>query len=271
MEKDAFKFSGEAALNYDRYLGPLMFEPYAVDLISRINNTDVKSVLEIACGTGRVTRHLRNRFGANVKLTATDFNADMMAIAESKINDGSVIFGIEDAQHLSFVDNTFDLVVCQFGLMFLQDKKKGLSEALRVLKPGGTFIFNTWDKTENTPLLKLIFNDIILPYFKDEDTSRFLVPFSLFDAKVLKSWMDEIGFKDIETNRVLLKTSAPSSKEIINGFFLKHSLGAAVMAKNPADFDKTTEVMEKQIIKQFGEVNIELEFAALLFSGKKGG
>jgi len=269
MEKDAFKFSGELALNYDRYLGPMMFEPYAVDLVSRINTEGVKAVLEIACGTGRVTKHLRNHFAPEVKLIATDFNADMMNVAEGKLNDGSVVFGIEDAQNLSFADNTFDLVVCQFGLMFLQDKKKGLSEALRVLKPGGRFIFNTWDKTENTPLLKLIFNDIILPYFKDEDTSRFLVPFSLFDAALLKGWMEETGFVNVETNQVLLKTSAPSAEEIVNGYFRKHALGAAVTAKNPADFDVVAAEMEKQLIAQFGETDIKLRFSANLVSGIK--
>ncbi len=269
MEKDAFKFSGELALNYDRYLGPMMFEPYAVDLVSRINTEGVKAVLEIACGTGRVTRHLRNHFAPDVELIATDFNADMMSVAEGKLNDGSVVFGIEDAQNLSFADNTFDLVVCQFGLMFLQDKKKGLSEALRVLKPGGRFIFNTWDKTENTPLLKLVFNDIILPYFKDEDTSRFLIPFSLFDASVLKDWMEETGFVGVETNRVSLKTGAPSAEEIVNGYFLKHALGSAVAAKNPADVDIVAREMEKQVIMQFGETNLELQFSAILISGKK--
>ncbi len=269
MQKDAFKFSGELALNYDRYLGPLMFEPYAVDLVSRINTEGVKAVLEIACGTGRVTKHLRNHFAPEVKLIATDFNADMMSIAESKLNKGSVVFGIEDAQNLSFTDNSFDLVVCQFGLMFLQDKKKGLSEALRVLKPGGTFIFNTWDKTENIPLLKLIFNDIILPYFKDEDTTRFLVPFSLFDTSILKGWMEEAGFADVETNRVLLETGAPSAEEIVNGYFRKHALGGAVMAKNPADFDIVAGEMEKQVIARFGGINIELQFSAILVSGKK--
>jgi SAM-dependent methyltransferase len=179
MEKDAFKFSGEAAANYDHYLGPLLFEPYAIDLASKLNMAGVHSVLEIAAGTGRVTKHLRNHFGQNVKLTASDFNADMLQVAKNKLLTESIEFKVEDAQALSFPDQSFDLVVCQFGLMFLQDKKKGLREALRVLKPGGTFIFNTWDKTENVPMLKIIFNDTILPFFKGEDTSRFLVPFSL--------------------------------------------------------------------------------------------
>ncbi|WP_259069050.1 class I SAM-dependent methyltransferase [Mucilaginibacter sp. X4EP1] len=269
MEKDAFKFSGELALNYDRYLGPMMFEPYAADLVSRINTAGVKTVLEIACGTGCVTVPLRNHFAPNVELTATDFNADMMSVAESKLNNGSVVFGIEDAQNLSFPDNSFDLVICQFGLMFLQDKKKGLSEALRVLKPGGRFIFSTWDKTENIPLLKLIFNDIILPYFKDEDTTRFLIPFSLFDASQLKEWMEEAGFIEVETERVSLETGAPSYKEIVNGYFQKHALGGAVTAKNPADFDVVAAEMEKQVIAQFGETDIKLRFSANFVSGVK--
>jgi ubiquinone/menaquinone biosynthesis C-methylase UbiE len=269
MGKDAFKFSGEAAANYDHYLGPLLFEPYAIDLISRLETAGVHSVLEIASGTGRVTRHLRNHFGRHVKLTASDFNADMLQVAKNKLAGESIEFRIEDAQSLSFSDQSFDLVVCQFGLMFLQDKKKGLREALRVLKPGGTFIFNTWDKTENVPMLKIIFNDTILPFFKGEDTNRFLVPFSLHDETVLKGWMEEIGFEDVKTSRVVLKSSSLSPKEIVNAFFIKHSLGEAVITKDPAAFDKIAAEMEQKIERQFGKANLDIELAAFMVLGKK--
>jgi ubiquinone/menaquinone biosynthesis C-methylase UbiE len=279
MAKDAFRFSGEGAINYDRYLGPLLFEPYALDLASKIDasnlsssdlaSSSLSSVLEIACGTGRVTRHLRRVLNKDTRLVATDFNADMLQVAKSQLEDLSIDFQVEDAQNLSFPENSFDLVVCQFGLMFLKDKPRGLSEALRVLKPGGTFIFTTWDKTDNIPLLKLLFNDLILPCFKDEDTSRFLIPFSLFDPPLLEIWMKEANFSDVTISRVTLLSHAPTPQPIIDGFFLKHSLGKEVLEKSPADFNELIPKMEEQIIRQFGSANISFDLSAFYVSGKK--
>jgi len=269
MANNAFRFSGEAALNYDQYLGPFLFEPYAVELVSKLETENVGSVLELAAGTGRVTRHIRERFAPEVRFVASDYNADMLQVAKNKPYGKAIEFSIEDAQDLSFADNTFDLVVCQFGLMFLKDKKKGLSEAMRVLKPGGTFIFSTWDKTENIPLLKVVFNDVVIPFFKDGDPGRFEVPFSLFDPEVLKAWMEECDFKAVKTEKVVLQLHWPSVKEVVNSYFIKHSVGAEVMAKNPDAFDGLAAEMEARILKQFGAGEVKPNFAALFVSGKK--
>jgi ubiquinone/menaquinone biosynthesis C-methylase UbiE len=269
MAKDSFKFSGEAAMNYDRYLGPIMFEPYAAELVSRIDAANIASVLEVACGTGRVTRHLRDHFDAAVKLTATDFNVDMLAVAEGKLGAEAITFQLEDAQQLSFPDNSFDLVVCQFGLMFLKDKQQGLREAMRVLRPGGRFIFSTWDKLDNLPLLKLIFKEHVIAYFKHEDPARFQVPFSLHDTAVLKSWMEAAGFSHVETNRVQLVCHSPSVEEIVKGYFTKHSLGAEVYTKDPGAFDEMARKIEEDVIRLFGPTDINFELTAFFVSGEK--
>jgi ubiquinone/menaquinone biosynthesis C-methylase UbiE len=268
---EAFKFSGEGAKNYDQYLGPLLFEPYAIELASKIEQKNVAAVLELACGTGRLTRHLRSRFKAPVNLVASDINADMLRVAQKQLNDDSIEFRVEDAQNLSFPSGSFDLVVCQFGLMFLPDKKKGLSEAMRVLRPGGKFIFSTWDKTANVPLLKLIFNDTILPYFKGEDTTRFVVPFSLFDPLLLENWMEETGFRNIKISRLVLPSKATAAKEIVNAFFIKHSLGGEVAAKDPDDFARVARKMEDKIVRQFGAAEINFELTAFVAAAEKQG
>jgi len=174
--KEAFKFTGADAEYYDQYLGPILFEPYGKYLASLIDVADNSSVLEIACGTGRVTRHLRRALPGSVRVVATDLSSDMMDVAKRGIDNTGIEFRTEDAQNLSFADNTFDLVICQFGMMFLPDKAKGFSEVYRVLKPGGKFLSFTWDDTLNIPLYKLLVNDLILPHFADEDTTRFSPP-----------------------------------------------------------------------------------------------
>jgi ubiquinone/menaquinone biosynthesis C-methylase UbiE len=269
MAKDSFKFSGEAAMNYDRYLGPIMFEPAAIQLVSKIDTANVTSVLELACGTGRVTRHLRQLFAPHVELMATDFNTDMLGVALEKLDGEAIEFRVEDAQELSFADNSFDLVVFQFGLMFLKDKQKGLHEALRVLKPGGKFIFSTWDKLDNLPLIKLIIQDIVIAYYKDEDPTRFKVPFSLHDAATLEAWMTEANFVNVKVDRTAFTGHSPSLTEIVNGYFVKHSLGAEVFEKDPAAFDKMTVEIEQTVARQFGETDIDLPLTAFFVSGEK--
>jgi SAM-dependent methyltransferase len=269
MPNEAFGFSGEAALNYDKYLGPLLFEPYALDLVSRIDTSGVGSVLEIACGTGRVTQHLRRHFDAGVQLVATDFSADMLGVAENKLAGEPIEFRVEDAVQLSFGDGSFDLVVCQFGLMFFQNKKKAIEEVMRVLKPGGRFIFNTWEKPDHVPLLRVIFNENLLPFFAPEPPDRFVVPFSLYDAQTLVSWMQEAHFVDITNARVVLESKSPTPGEIVNAFFIKHSLGKEVLAKDPPAFERMADKMEREIGQQFGHVDTRFELAAFVVSGRR--
>src|SRR6516225_7358615 len=155
---------GAVPENYDRYLGPLLFEPFAEDLAKRIAGKNFKNVLELACGTGRLTRHLRKVLPPNAKLLATDLHADMIRTASDQMPNENIAWQTADAQRLSFGNGAFDLVVCQFGLMFMPDRMKVLSEVHRVLVPGGKFIFNTWDKIENNGAI-YVGNQIICSYF----------------------------------------------------------------------------------------------------------
>ena len=267
--KEAFKFSGEDAENYDFYLGPMMFEPYGKYLASQIDTTNVKAVLELACGTGRVTRHIRKALPADVKFYATDISNDMLHIAEREVGSEGIEYQQEDAQNLSFADNTFDLVVFQFGLMFLPDKNKGLSEIYRVLKPGGKLMLFTWDDTLKQPMHKLLINELIVPLFKDEDTKRFFVPFSLYEPAVLEEFMETAGFKNIVVNKVAIKSGAPSPGNIVTGIFLKHTLGKEVMAKDPEAFQPLADKFEKEIVIRFGAEKPEFALSALLTVGEK--
>lgn len=267
--KDAFKFTGEDAENYDRYLGPMLFEPYGSYLASQIETTGLQSVLEIASGTGRVTRHIRKALPSNVSLNATDISADMLNVAKRELDNEGIMFGVEDAQQLSFADNMFDLVICQFGMMFLPDQRKGFAEILRVLKPGGRFMFFTWENTLKLPLFKLLINDLILPHFKDEDTGRFFVPFSLHDPAMLKDFMTTAGFKDVEVDRIVLPSSAPSVEHIVEGLFMKHRLGREVMAKDLSAVEPIAKELAAEIAKQFGTEKPNFDLAAFLTTGQK--
>ena len=146
-------FVGSIPENYDRYLGAVLFEPYARDLVERVKVSDGGSLLEVACGTGIVTRRLRDRLPAGAQIVATDLNEAMINYASQKFRAGENIeWRPANALDLPFADQTFDTVICQFGLMFFPDKQKGVNETFRVLKPNGQFIFNVWDAIEKVDL-----------------------------------------------------------------------------------------------------------------------
>src|SRR5215467_6200229 len=151
---DIFRaFVGSIPENYDRYLVPLIFEPYAQDIAQRVKLEPGARVLELACGTGIVTERVARRLDPRDRLTATDLNQGMIDIARRRLGDDErVSWQQVDATSLPFEDATFGAVVCQFGWMFFPDKPKAMREARRVLQGGGTMLFNTWDRIDRCPV-----------------------------------------------------------------------------------------------------------------------
>ena len=139
-------FAGSIPRLYETYLVPLIFEPYAQDLVNRITLKPLSRVLEIAAGTGVVTRVLASTLLKNVTIVATDLNQAMLDQAAAMSTARPVEWRQADAMQLPFADETFDAIVCQFGVMFFPDKAKAFSEARRVLRDGGAFVFNAWDR-----------------------------------------------------------------------------------------------------------------------------
>jgi ubiquinone/menaquinone biosynthesis C-methylase UbiE len=140
------QFAGSIPEIYDRFMVPLIFEPYARDLAVRIARARPRDLLETAAGTGVLTRAIVSKLPAHTRIVATDFNQPMIDYAAARSRQGGVTWQQADALALPFEDRAFDVVACQFGVMFLSDKVKGFSEARRVLKPRGHFMFNVWDR-----------------------------------------------------------------------------------------------------------------------------
>lgn len=266
---EVFTFSGKDAEFYDRLMGPIIFEPYGRYLASKIDITGVESVLEIACGTGRVTRHIRKALPPSVKFVASDLSNDMLTVARQELNNNGINFRVEDAQNLSFPDNSFDLVICQFGMMFLPDREKGFSEIHRVLKPGGKFMYFTWDDTLKIPLYKLLINDLVVPNFAGEDTTRFFLPFSMHEPAVLENYLKNAGFKDVHADHVALMSGVSTAKDAVDAFLRKHRLGREVAAKDPALLGPMGEKMEQEITSKYGDKDLQFDLSAFLTTGVK--
>ncbi len=269
MSKEAFRFTGKDAASYEQYLGPLIFEPSALEILPQLVALPAKRILETSCGTGRLTRHLREIFPSTTRLTATDISADMLALAGEALKDADIEFKVADALQLPFDEGSFDLVVNQYGSMFFQDKQKGFAEAYRVLEPGGHFVFMTWDCTAAMPLFKLVIDDTVIPFFEGEDTTRFYTPFSLHDPEQLNDFLRQAGFRHNKVMHVVFGGQTSSPLNIVNGLFLKHPLGREVKEKDPASLNRIAAEMEQRIIRQFGTNPVEFELKALIGIGQK--
>ncbi len=176
----------EVVIPYDRDLGPVLFEHYGRDTARRVAEQSPGNVLEIAAGTGIVTRHLRNLLSKYARLTAVDISDSMMDLARTKFLPGEqVTFQNADATALPFDNEAFDAVVCQFGIMFF-DQETAFREVYRVLKRKSRYLFRVWDSERYNPFASLSFE--VLKQFFPSDTPRF---------DPLKEQLLTIGFDSI--------------------------------------------------------------------------
>jgi ubiquinone/menaquinone biosynthesis C-methylase UbiE len=195
-------FAGSIPKLYDTYLVPLIFEPYAADLASRLSSRSLSSLLEIAAGTGVVTRALASVLPASVAIVATDLNQAMLDQASATGTTRTVEWRRADALHLPFPDGTFDAVVCQFGVMFFPEKSEAFAEARRVLTPGGVLIFNVWDRIEENEFADTV--TAALESVFPEDPPRFMArtPHGYHDRRITSEiWPTADSLSRLESTR----------------------------------------------------------------------
>ncbi len=188
---------------YERHLGSALFEPYAIDLARRVADHCAKgSVLEMACGTGIVTRQLRAHLKPAVALTATDINPGMLDYAQKKLNAlAGIAWKQADIADLPFSDASFNVAMCQFGLMFVPDKDRAFREMCRVLVPDGLLVFNVWDRMENNSW-GIIAHETVGGFFPENPPQFFKAPCSFYDIDVMRSLLTASGFDRINIQTV---------------------------------------------------------------------
>ncbi|WP_295752426.1 class I SAM-dependent methyltransferase [Undibacterium sp.] len=201
-------FTGSIPQLYDQYMVPLIFEPYALDLAARVAKLLPTCLLKVAAGTGVVTRQLADTLAPEVRIVATDLNQAMLDRAALIGTSRAVEWRQADAMQLPFLDESFDVVVCQFGAMFFPDKPKAYAEARRVLRKGGTFIFNVWDAIEQNEFAETV--TFALQQMFPDDPPRFMLrtPHGYSDTKVITQHLSEGGF----TRQAVITTMTASSR-----------------------------------------------------------
>jgi SAM-dependent methyltransferase len=245
-------FTGSIPSLYDKYLGPLLFEPYAEDLARRLAALDAGRVLETAAGTGIVTRALTRALPGSVAIVATDLNQPMIDHAAAQIPAGRVTWQQADAQSLPFPDGAFDAVVCQFGAMFFPDRRQAYREARRVLKPGGRFIFSVWDKLEYNEFGALV-TAAAADVFPD-DPPLFLArtPYGYHDKNVIIADIRSAGFANVATETLTRRSVAPSCRDPAIGFCEGSPLRGEIEARDAGRLAEVTDAAAAKIGARFG-------------------
>lgn len=209
-------YDGDIPANYDKFLGPTLFVPYAHEAACRIIIKKPRDVLEIASGSGAGTRTLRSRLPTASRLTATDISADMLRVARSKFTDDEkVTFEIVNACDLPYPDGSYDAVVGQFGYMFYPDKLKAMSEAFRVLKPGGSYLLTVWDSGQHNPWGPICL-DILKSFFPDNPPLWLNEPMSCAAIDPVKENLISAGFDDVVVS-ILNKSREFNPDEFAHG------------------------------------------------------
>ena len=252
MAKIDTVFSGSIPSLYDRYLGPLIFEPYAEDLAGRLAVLNPARVLETAAGTGIVTRALLRALPADTSIVATDLNQPMLDHAAAQVSSDRVTWQTADAQALPFSDQSFDAVLCQFGTMFFPDKVQAYREARRVLKPGGHFIFAVWDAIEHNEFADLV--TVALADMFADDPPRFLArtPHGYHDRDRIVAEVRGAGFAEVTAETVTLRSVAPTCRDPAIGFCQGSPLRNEIEARGPDRLNEATEAAAARIATRFG-------------------
>jgi ubiquinone/menaquinone biosynthesis C-methylase UbiE len=255
-------FVGSIPAIYDRYLGPFIFEPYAEDMAARVTRLAPRRVLETAAGTGIVTRAMARALPGEASITASDLNQAMIDYAATRTEAANVTWRQADALALPFADGAYDAVVCQFGVMFFPDKSAGYREARRVLRPGGTFLFNVWDRIEDNDVARVV-TEAVAALFP-ADPPRFLArtPHGHHDVAVIREQLRQAGFGRIEIETVEKRGRAPSPRDPAAGFCQGSPLRGEIEARDAGRLEEATAAAADAVAARFGPGPIDSKIQA---------
>lgn len=264
------QFAGMSPEAYHTLLGPTMFEPFALDLAARLPAAEGATILEVAAGTGVVTRALLARLPVGARLVATDLSPPMVNLGAALLgSDARLEWREADAQALRFADASFDAVVCQFGLMFFPDKPLAMREARRVLRPGGTLLLNTWDALESNAYASVTIETLAQLY--PADPPRFFYgPYAYSDPAVIGSLLAGAGFVDVVVEHVDREAISESSAHFARGLVTGTPIADDLRARGTLDPEAVVARLTEQLAALGGSAPHRSPMRAVVATARVG-
>jgi ubiquinone/menaquinone biosynthesis C-methylase UbiE len=260
-------FAGSIPEIYDRLLVPLIFEPYARDLAARIAETEPQDVLETAAGTGVLTRAMAARLPEKTRIVATDLNQPMLDQAAARQPaDHRVAWRQADALALVFEDRSFDVVACQFGVMFFSDKVQGYKEARRVLRPGGLFLFSVWDKISENEFADVVTQALAVMFPQDPPRFMARTPHGYCDEAAIRKELAAAGFTRISVDAMGAKSPAPSPRDVAIAYCQGTPLRNEIEARGASRLQEATSIAADALASRYGSGAIEGRIRALIIT-----
>jgi ubiquinone/menaquinone biosynthesis C-methylase UbiE len=270
MEATDKVFAGPVPQVYDRLLVPLIFQPYAEDMAARVMSLHPSRILELAAGTGALTRAMAERLdGASI--VATDLNQPMLDLAAAQLpGEGRVVWRQADALELPFADESFDIAACQFGVMFFPDKPKSHREVRRILRPDGRYLFNVWDAIASNDFTATL-QDALVEAFP-ADPPRFIerTPHGYHDLGTIELDLMAGGFAKPVIERVEKRARADSAMDVATGFCQGTPIRGEIEARGEPGLTAVTEAVARALERRFGSGPIEGAIAAFVVSAEHG-
>ena len=263
-------FTGSIPAIYDQYLVPLIFQPYADDLAARLVEVGPASVLEIAAGTGVVTRALASALPESAAIMATDLNQAMLDWAEAAGTSRPVSWRLADAMRLPFADASFDAVVCQFGAMFFPQRTQAFGEMGRVLRRGGVVLFNVWDRIEHNELADVV-TDAVAAEFPD-DPPQFLKrgPHGYHDVERVRHDVTAAGFATtVRIDTVEARSRAVTCEIPAVAYCQGTPLRNEIEQRDPRRLAEVTDIAASAVAARFGHTDLDTKIQAHVVTADK--
>jgi len=264
------RFAGSIPETYDAFLVPLIFESYASDLAGRAAALAPRLVLETAAGSGVVMRALAPQLADDARYVVTDLNQPMLNRAAARFGpDERVIWRQADALELPFEAGTFDVVLCQFGVMFFPDRVAGYREARRVLKDGGSFLFNSWDRIEENEFADLV-TRTAAEVFPD-NPPKFLArtPHGYCDVDLIRKDVEAAGFTDVSIDTVDAVSAAPSPRHPAIAYCHGTPLRNEIEERDATLLGVVTDRAEAAIAERYGAESVSAKIRGHVVIAKR--
>lgn len=262
-------FTGSIPDIYQRYLVPLLFQPWADIIASRAMELRPNRVVEMAAGTGVLTAAMIKAC-PQCEIVATDLNPTMLDVARRTAPLGAqVSFLAADACRLPFDSGSFDLGVSQFGMMFYPDRVRGFAEAARVLHPDGTYIAVVWGGLDENAVAEAVQHAMNKSF--PADPPRFLArtPYGYNDADRIFEDARAGGFERVSVERITLPHPRVTTESAAEGLIMGTPLLAAVEERGPDAVDRALAAAKAELVSvSDDEGRIAATMTALLITAR---